>query len=137
MTLSSLLLLYILLAAGLAASLFLFFSLKRELQLSIRRQQERLDRMTRRLLEAEPPAPVVVEAPRLLQAGFNMNKRVQAMRMLRRGEDVAHIAAAMGVPRAEVELLIRVQSLSSAAAAGVASQDGGALLSRAIKTRES
>ena len=38
------------------------------------------------------------------------------MRMLRRGEDVAHVAAALGVPRREVELLIRVQSMGKARA---------------------
>jgi hypothetical protein len=37
------------------------------------------------------------------------------MRMLRRGQDLAHIAAALGVPRKEVELLIRVQGMTSLA----------------------
>ena len=35
------------------------------------------------------------------------------MRLLRRGEDVGHIAAALGVLRAEVELLVRVQQMST------------------------
>ncbi len=42
-------------------------------------------------------------------SGMNLSKRTQAVRLLRRGEDVGHIAAAMGVPRGEVELLVRVQ----------------------------
>jgi hypothetical protein len=36
--------------------------------------------------------------------------------MLRRGEDVAHVAAALGVPRREVELMIRVQTFGKARA---------------------
>jgi hypothetical protein len=42
------------------------------------------------------------------------------MRMLRRGEDVSFITAALGVPRQEIELLIRVQSIgrSRVASAG-------------------
>jgi hypothetical protein len=45
---------------------------------------------------------------------LNLSKRVQAMRMLRRNEDVSHISAALGVTRREVELLIRVQKMSAA-----------------------
>jgi hypothetical protein len=50
-----------------------------------------------------------------------MSKRVHATRMMRRGEDISHIAAALGVPRREVELLIRVQELSKARAASAGS----------------
>jgi hypothetical protein len=57
----------------------------------------------------EEPAVTFVPAP--LRAGLNLNKRVHAMRMLRRGEDVSFITAALGVPRQEIELLIRVQSI--------------------------
>ena len=126
---------YALLLAGLAASLLLFFSLKRELRLANRRQQKRFDELARRLLEAEEPAVVAVEAPRPAHAGFNLNKRVQAMRLLRRGEDVAHIAAALGVPRAEVELLIRVQRMS-AAAAGMAGQEDSAPANAALTAQD-
>jgi hypothetical protein len=45
--------------------------------------------------------------------GMNLNKRTQAVRLLRRGEDVGHIAAALGIPRGEVELLVRVQQMSA------------------------
>jgi hypothetical protein len=59
--------------------------------------------------------------PAPLRAGLNLNKRVHAMRMLRRGEDISHIAAALGVPRKEVELLIRVHSIGKVRAAGAGS----------------
>lgn len=136
MTNSNLILLYALLSAGLAASLLLFLSLKQELKLVERHQRRRFEEIAQRLEEAEEPVAVVPqEGPRVLhsglvhsgsvQAGFNLNKRVHAVRLMRRGEDVAHIAAALGVPRAEVELLIRVQHLSAAAAAAAAAAGGG------------
>jgi hypothetical protein len=84
--------------------------------------------MAIRLSEAErAPQPPMQESavsfvPAPLRAGLNLNKRVHAMRMLRRGEDVSHIAAALGVPRKEVELLIRVQTIGRARTAN-ASQD--------------
>lgn len=119
MTTSSLLLLYCLLSLGLAASLFLFFSLKREIQSTAHTQQKRFEEIAERLRMAEEDAPrALLEAPAqlalppVLHSGFNLNKRVHAMRLLRRGEDVAHIAAALAVPRAEVELLIRVQKMT-------------------------
>jgi hypothetical protein len=76
-----------------------------------------------RLDEAARPAeaPEVSFVPAPMRAGLNLNKRVHAMRMLRRGEDLAHVAAALGVPRREVELLVRVQSIGKARAASVGS----------------
>lgn len=121
-----LLLPYLLIAAGLLATLALFLTLKREIGGHARRQKARLEAMAVRLEEAErPPQPAAEPAeifvPTPLRAGLNLNKRVHAMRMLRRGEDVSYIAAALGVPRREVELLIRVQSIGRARAASVGS----------------
>ena len=108
---------FILIALGVAAAAILFVSVKREVQAQARRNRASLDevleKLTRSAAEAEP-APFVV-APR---SGLNLSKRVQALRLHRRGEDVSHIAAALGVPRREVELLIRVQHLSAKRAAG-------------------
>jgi len=115
---------YLLIAAGLFSSLALFMALKREIRRHIFRQKTRIEEMMVRLNEAERPAQPVAEQPAVtfvpapLRAGLNLNKRVHAMRMLRRGEDIAHIAAALGVPRREVELLVRVQSIGKARAAG-------------------
>jgi hypothetical protein len=41
--------------------------------------------------------------------------------MLRRGEDASFITAALGVPRQEIELLIRVQSIGRTRIASVGS----------------
>ena len=115
---------YILIAAGLLSTLALFATLKREILSYANRDKRRLENMMARLIEAErvpepaataEPAFALVPAP--MHGGLNLSKRVHAMRMLRRGEDVAHIAAALGVPRREVELMIRVQSIGKARAA--------------------
>ena len=118
---------YILIVAGLSASLALFLTLKREIRRLVFRQKTRMEDMMARLDEAarpaEPPSEdQVTFVPAPLRAGLNLNKRVHAMRMLRRGEDISHIAAALGVPRREVELLIRVQSIGKARAAGAGTE---------------
>jgi hypothetical protein len=108
---------YLMIAAGLFSTLALFLTLKREIRRHAQRSKLRIEGMLVRLNEAETAPPgAFVPAP--LRAGLNLNKRVHAMRMLRRGEDVGHIAAALGVPRREVELMIRVQSVGKARAAG-------------------
>ena len=117
---------YLMIAAGLLSTLALFITLKREICGHARRQKKRIEEMAVQLSEvnrsperaAEEPAVAFVPAP--LRAGLNLNKRVHAMRMLRRGEDVSFITAALGVPRQEIELLIRVQSIgrSRVASAG-------------------
>jgi hypothetical protein len=119
---------YMLIAAGALSSLALFLTLKREIHRLVFRQRTRMEEMMARLEEAEQPPqpvaeePVVTFVPAPLRAGLNLNKRVHAMRMLRRGEDIAHIAAALGVPRREVELLIRVQSIGKARAVNAGSE---------------
>ena len=112
---------YLLIAAGLLSTLALFMTLKREIRMQAHRYKTRIEQMMVRLEEAElAPQPVpFLAAP--LRAGLNLNSRVHAMRMLRRGEDMSHIAAALGVPRKEVELLIRVQAMGKARVAGAGS----------------
>jgi hypothetical protein len=111
---------YFLIAAGLSSTLALFIALKREIFGNAARQKRRIEQMMTRLEEAARP----VEQPAILaplRAGLNLNKRVHAMRMLRRGEEVSHIAAALGVPRKEVELLIRVHAMGKVRSASAGS----------------
>jgi hypothetical protein len=54
-------------------------------------------------------APAAV--PAAYRTGLNLSKRSQALRMHRRGEPVAEIAAALELPHQEVELLIKVQRI--------------------------
>jgi hypothetical protein len=114
---------YLLTTAGLLSTLALFLALKREIRRHAQRQKISMEEIATRFSEerrSEALPPELVPTP--LRAGLNVNKRVHAMRMLRRGEDTGHIAAALGVPRREVELLIRVQSIGKVRAAQAASQ---------------
>lgn len=105
-----------LLALGLIAALALFVSLKYEMRVAARKERARTDAALKRLQEAAHPSAPAVEPPDPepvpLRSGLNMGKRVQAIRLLRRGEDIAHVAAALGVTRREIELLVHVQRLS-------------------------
>ncbi len=98
---------YALLVFGLMGSLALFLSMKREIRIHAYKTAIRM-------AEIAAQQPVFVAA--LPRSGMNASKRVQAMRMLRRNEDISHISAALGVPRKEVELLIRVQQVVAATA---------------------
>jgi hypothetical protein len=59
-------------------------------------------------LQRHPHVPTPAGIPR---AGFNLSKRSQALRMHRRGEAPAQIAAALELPRQEVELLLKVHRI--------------------------
>jgi hypothetical protein len=108
---TQLLILYSLFATGLAAILVLFWSIKREIHTYARRNRKHLDQLSQ-TLQAPAREPELAYVPIAMpRSGMNISKRVQAMRMFRRNEDVSHIAAAIGVTRREVELLIRVQQI--------------------------
>lgn len=98
-------------ALVLAATLVLFLSLKRDLRQATLRERRRVDQMIEPLQQARGGESGPVYIPVAIRPGFNIHRRVHAMRLLRRGEDVAHVAAALGVPRREVELLVRVQQV--------------------------
>jgi hypothetical protein len=122
-----------LLAFGLGAALILFLSVKQEIHAQARKNRARMEDALqqlqcaqRSLLENEipekPAGALFAASPPLgaFRASMNLHRRVQAERLLRRGEDISHVAAALGVPRREIELLIRVQKLSARRAAGAA-----------------
>ena len=99
---------YAAVALAIGVTLILFFSLKAEFYRTARRERRRIDEALARLQEAQS---MPVEAvPAVPASGINLNRRVQALRLLRKGEDVSRIAAILGVPRSEVELLVRVQN---------------------------
>jgi hypothetical protein len=109
---------YVFLAVGLMATLGLFVSVKRELRIAAVKNRQRLEALAARVsgfqtVDAEP----VFVPPPAARSGVNLNKRVTAMRMVRRNEDISTIAAALGMTRQEVELLIRVQGVGRAKAA--------------------
>jgi hypothetical protein len=124
---------YVFVALGLIATLLLFWSVKRDMQYQTWKQRRMLERITARLEEAaahpETGSQPLVIMP-AVRSGFNINRRVQAMRLLRWGEDISHIAAALNVPRREVELLIRVQQLPVARAATLPEEQTSATWAR-------
>jgi hypothetical protein len=70
---------------------------------------ERLESLSSRVQELEraPASPV----PALPRAGMNLNKRSQALRLHRQGEKTDQIAAALELPRQEVDLLLKVHRI--------------------------
>ncbi len=115
----------VLLAAASIGGLLYFASLERELsRMKFRLRGSRgpepslgqslkvkLDDLSARLQDAEDRAGVAV-APAPTKPSLNLNKRTQVIRMSRRGEPTEKIAAALNIPRREVELLLKVYALA-------------------------
>jgi hypothetical protein len=109
--------LLIVIAFGLCG--FLFVSVKKDLHGSERRRKEDLEKAASRITALEnelaglrkemEALPSLVATP--AGAGINLNKRTQALRMMKLGEGPEHIAAALSLPRKEVELLVKVQRM--------------------------
>jgi hypothetical protein len=111
---------YTALAIGLTGCLALFVAAKRELQRFRRAAGEsnksiyssvdglaeeiRAIRASVRKLESVPMAPPS-------GSSVNLTRRAQALRMHRRGDPVNSIAPALGAPRNEIELLLKVDHL--------------------------
>lgn len=55
--------------------------------------------------------PFVAPPPGLPKPGLNLSKRSHALRMQRRGEGAEQIAAALELPRQEVDLLLKVHRI--------------------------
>ena len=114
---------YILLSLSLIANLAGFLVLVHQMQTTAIRNRQSLDKKLDELARKLSVAPQRQAEPAFVPAnpvrsGLNMDKRVQAMRMFRRNEDVSHIAAAIGVARREVELLIRVHKMTATGGLG-------------------
>ncbi len=118
-----------LLALGLIGSLCLFLGAHRAIQRQARKHREAVDELAGRIAAASPaiirarqePPPEAVSS-RSSSSGprpmLNLNQRVQALRLLRRGQDIGHVSAVLGMTRKEIELLIRVQELAAARSVG-------------------
>lgn len=118
---------YVLLAVGFGLCLFLFVTLKVEIGGLRRREREdqkqiqelvnigsearsELARLKTGLGEVQGQIGILVP-PAPARSGLNLTKRTQVLRMHRAGQESAGIAVALGLPRAEVDLLIKVQRL--------------------------
>ena len=97
------------------------FLLHMKMRAMVRRGREERERLERRIAEvlevAERLREEREEATRPSPgpaAGqpLNLNKRGQVLRMRRRGENPETIAAALSIPRNEVDLLLKVHQMS-------------------------
>lgn len=109
-------------AAGAIVGMLVFLALKRELHELRSRLTRldftlRLDAMNTRLHEAEQRANLA-PAPVPARRSVNISKRSQVIRLSRRGEPAETIAATLGLPRREVELLLKVHAAAAASAGG-------------------
>ena len=114
----------VILIGGIVVCGCIFVSLKREIHALFQRLQEQhreiqnleqrtgaqLDDVRTGLREADERSGVLVP-PSPPRSGLNLNKRSQVLRMSRHGENESNIAAALSLPRKEVELLLKVQKI--------------------------
>src|ERR1700722_11071396 len=100
---------YALIALTLMGNLGLFLSLKIELSVSTRKQRRRIEQITQRLDQAWSRGGAASITPgaanETSRSRMHYNRRAQALRLARRGNDPAWIAAVLGMTRREVELL--------------------------------
>jgi hypothetical protein len=114
------------LALGLAISLYLGVSLLLEVRSLERRSRQRNATLEKDVEDVKASVEMLqFEFGELEQrlntlpasqahgnvSGMNLSKRSQALRMHRRGETPAQIAAALGVATREIELLLKVHKL--------------------------
>lgn len=112
---------YVLTTMGMGLCLFLFASLKRDLQTCEARWAKRCAALEAewrsKLATIEELQTELSQASELLvpppptRSGLNLSKRSQALQLSRRGESTQEIAAALSLPQNEVELLVKVQRI--------------------------
>ena len=118
---------YAVLGVGLALCLSLFLSLKAEIRRLAKHRledQEQIENLRGALESAHTSLRTLennlqevqqqtgmLTAPAPTRSGMNLSKRTQVLRLHRAGEDPAKIACALGLPRGEVDLLIKVQGV--------------------------
>lgn len=119
---------YALLALGLSLCTFLFVTVKHDIQRAkrscdreraellqeVRRLQAEIEGIQGRLAETEEKLAGIprIQPP---QPGMNISRRSQILRLHRRGERPEQIAAALGLPQGEVDLLLKLQAASQPA----------------------
>ena len=108
---------YALVALALAGCLVLFLCMRREIALVRRSATENRDSsavsvatLTSELVTLRRRTEAA-ETASFTGRELNLTRRAQAVRMQRRGESSATIAAALRLPRNEIDLLVKVQEL--------------------------
>lgn len=115
---------FALLTGGMAVCATLFVSLKKEMhvlkegmrtqQLEMAQADKRiriqLNELDQGIRQSDERTGIMVQ-PTPTKSGLNLNKRSQVMKMSRHGENAENIAVALGLPRNEVDLLLKVQRI--------------------------
>ncbi len=115
---------YLLSISGVGLAAFLFLQLKRAQQETQARWNKRqqllltelgqlrglVQDLRERADEAERRAEIG-NGPSIPSTGLNLSRRTQALRLFRRGERPEQVAATLGMPLGEVELLKKVQRI--------------------------
>ncbi len=110
--------LYSFLALALVGCLVLFLSMKKEIALVHRSFIESRDSATASAatlaadLAALRQETAATDLASLTGQQLNLTRRAQALRMHRRDESPATIAAALRLPRNEIDLLLKIQKLT-------------------------
>jgi len=113
-------------ACGICAGIVLYFSLQgasskqsqsmAALALEVAHERERIQQLMlsleTRIRSNEDRAAVLVP-PSPPRSGLNWNKRAQVIRLSRQGEKPASIASALQLPKAEVELLLKIEKMAA------------------------
>jgi hypothetical protein len=115
---------YVLLGTGLFLCLYLFFTLKLEIRAvetrlkaqttvltdAISAIRSSVDEIRAEIREVQEQTGMLV-APTPAKSGLNLNKRGQVLQMYRRGQSPEQIAATLGLPLTEIDLLIKVHQI--------------------------
>ena len=123
---------YAVVAIGMVLCLVLFLSLKRDLRAGDARwarklaalEQDchaRMESLDERWKELSHISNLLV-APAPPRSGLNLNKRSQALQMVRRGETPQAISEALTIPQNEVELLVKVHQVGQASGLSLSEQ---------------
>ena len=113
-------------ACGIGAGVLLYLSLQgasskqsqllTALAIELANEREKVDQrfsnIETRVRSSEDRAAVLVP-PSPPRSGLNWNKRAQVIRLSRQGEKPSGIAAVLQLPRAEVELLLKVEKMAA------------------------
>lgn len=125
------LVLYAMLAVSLALCLLLFVTVKAEMRAMAVRERRRREALETEVDTARAEADALragmtalrtavdevretsgaLVAPAPPRSGLNLSVRAQVLRRYRLGEEPDAVAAALGIPRAEVDLLIKVNRI--------------------------
>ncbi len=109
---------YAFLALALAGCLALFLSMKKEIARVLRSFTENRDSAAASAATLAAGLATLrqemetTERPSLTGQELNLTRRAQALRMQCRGESPATIAAALRLPRNEIDLLLKIQKLA-------------------------